>query len=130
MNKVELVEETEYDQVVQCDHSYDRRCHTTYITSYEAQQQEQCEDNYKKKCFIDYDKIAFNETVKICRRPLVKQCDIDGPEICSIVYESECWTKQVRFHYFLPNTVKSLSQLGQYDWEVTSSPLGYSLISN
>merc|ERR1712025_761439 len=30
IDKVEMVEETEYDDVVQCDHSYDKRCHTTY----------------------------------------------------------------------------------------------------
>ena len=29
IDKVEMVEETEYDDVVQCDHSYYRRCHTT-----------------------------------------------------------------------------------------------------
>merc|ERR1712106_899657 len=28
IDKVEMVEETEYDDVVQCDHSYDKRCHT------------------------------------------------------------------------------------------------------
>merc|ERR1712025_1057869 len=27
IDKVEMVEETEYDDVVQCDHSYDKRCH-------------------------------------------------------------------------------------------------------
>ena len=31
-SKVEMIEETEYDEVIQCDHSYDRRCHTTYVT--------------------------------------------------------------------------------------------------
>merc|ERR1711915_38945 len=31
IDKVEMVEETEYDDVVQCDHSYDKRCHTTYV---------------------------------------------------------------------------------------------------
>merc|ERR1712133_154520 len=36
IDKVEMVEETEYDDVVQCDHSYDRRCHTTYVTNYES----------------------------------------------------------------------------------------------
>merc|ERR1711970_1415642 len=40
IDKVEMVEETEYDDVVQCDHSYDRRCHTTYTTNYESQQEE------------------------------------------------------------------------------------------
>merc|ERR1712200_15936 len=62
IDKVEMVEETEYDDVVQCDHSCDRRCHTTYTTNYESQ--------------------------------LVKDCDVQGPEICRTEYESECWTKQ------------------------------------
>jgi len=91
---VEMVEETEYDDVVQCDHSYDRRCHTTYVTNYESQQEEECEENFRKSCFIEYEKIAFNETVQICRTPLVKDCDVAGPEICRTEYESECWTKQ------------------------------------
>ena len=94
IDKVEMIEETEYDEVVQCDHSYDRRCHTTYVTNYESQQEEECEENYRKNCFIDYEKIAFNETVQVCRTPLVKDCDISGPEICRTEYESECWTKQ------------------------------------
>merc|ERR1711926_30967 len=74
IDKVEMVEETEYDDVVQCDRSYDRRCHTTYT--------------------IDYEQIAFNETATVCRTPLVKDCDVQGPEICRTEYESECWTKQ------------------------------------
>jgi len=94
IDKVEMVEETEYDEVVQCDHSYDRRCHTTYVTNYESQQEEECEENFRKNCFINYDKIAFNETVQVCRTPLVKDCDVQGPEICRTEYESECWTKQ------------------------------------
>merc|ERR1739844_798332 len=94
INKVEMVEETEYDDVVQCDHSYDKRCHPTYTTNYESQQEEDCEENYRKNCFIEYEQIAFNETVQICRTPLVKDCNIQGPEICRTEYESECWTKQ------------------------------------
>ena len=34
IDKVEMVEEVVYDDVVQCDHSYDKRCHTTYVTNY------------------------------------------------------------------------------------------------
>merc|ERR1711990_454766 len=94
IDKVEMVEETEYDDVVQCDHSYDRRCHTTYVTNYESQQEEECEENFRKSCFIEYEKIAFNETVEVCRTPLVKDCDNTGPEVCRTEYESECWTKQ------------------------------------
>ena len=94
IDKVEMVEETEYDDVVQCDHSYDKRCHTTYVTNYDSQQEEECEENFRKSCFIEYEQIAFNETVEICRTPLVKDCNIQGPEICRTEYESECWTKQ------------------------------------
>merc|ERR1712087_952133 len=94
IDKVEMVEETEYDDVVQCDHSYDRRCHTTYVTQYESQQEEDCDENFRKNCFIEYEQIAFNETAQICRTPLVKDCDIPGPDICRTEYESECWTKQ------------------------------------
>merc|ERR1711934_756051 len=94
IDKVEMIEETEYDEVVQCDHSYDRRCHTTYVTNYESQQEEDCDENFRKSCFIEYEQIAFNETAEICRTPLVKDCDVQGPEICRTEYESECWTKQ------------------------------------
>jgi len=94
IDKVEMVEETEYDDVVQCDHSYDRRCHQTYVTQYESQQEEECVENFRKSCFIEYEQIAFNETATICRTPLVKDCDIRGEEICRTEYESECWTKQ------------------------------------
>jgi hypothetical protein len=94
IDKVEMVTEIEYDDEIQCDHSYDRRCHTTYVTQYESQQEEECEENFRKNCFIEYEKIAFNETAEICRTPLVKDCDVVGPEICRTEYESECWTKQ------------------------------------
>jgi len=94
IDKVLMVEEIEYDDVVTCDHSYDKRCHTTFITNYESQQEEECDENFRKSCFIEYEKIAFNETVTVCRTPLVKDCDVTGPEICRTEYESECWTKQ------------------------------------
>merc|ERR1712183_1238309 len=93
IDKVEMIEETEYDDVVQCDHSYDRRCHTTYVTQYESQQEEECEENFRKNCFIDYEKVAFNETVEICRTPIKTNCDIKGTPRCRTEYETECWTK-------------------------------------
>merc|ERR1739838_786192 len=86
IDKVEMIEETEYDEVVQCDHSNDRRCHTTYVTQYESQQEEDCDENFRKSCFIEYEQIAFNETAEVCRTPLVKDCDVQGPEICRTEY--------------------------------------------
>merc|ERR1711874_531017 len=94
IDKVEMVEETGYDEVVQCDHSYDKRCHTTYVTNYESQQEEECDENFRKNCFIEYEAKAITETVQVCRTPLVKDCNVQGPEICRTEYESECWTKQ------------------------------------
>jgi len=94
VKKVMMVEETVYDDVVECDHSYDRQCHTSYTTTFEAQQQEECTENYRKNCFINYDQIAFNTTVQICRTPLVKDCDARGEQICRTEYESECSTRQ------------------------------------
>ena len=43
-----MVEHTEYDDVVTCDHSYDKRCHTSYVTSFVSQQQQECEENFRK----------------------------------------------------------------------------------
>merc|ERR1712055_514787 len=94
IDKVEMVEQIEYDEVVQCDHSYDKRCHTTYVTNYESQQEEECDENFRKSCFIEYEAKAITETVQVCRTPLVKDCDKVGDEICRTEYESECWTKQ------------------------------------
>jgi len=93
IDKVETVEEIEYDEVEQCDHSYDKQCHTTYVTEYESQQEEECDDNYKKSCEITYSPQAEEVTVQVCMRPLVKDCSISGPEICRTEYISECWTR-------------------------------------
>ena len=61
---------------------------------FQSQQEDECEENFRKSCFIEYEKIAFDKTIAVCRPPLVKDCDIKGPEICITEFESECWTKQ------------------------------------
>jgi len=94
IEKVEMVEETEYDDEITCDHSYNRRCSTSYKTTYEAQQEEECNENFRKNCFIEYSATAQEVTVEICRETLIKDCDIPGPEVCSTEYESECETVQ------------------------------------
>ena len=50
-------------QVIECNHSYDKRCHTTYVTNYEAQQEEDCEENFQKTCFIHYEQVALRTVV-------------------------------------------------------------------
>merc|ERR1740128_686369 len=72
IDKIEHVEETEYDEIEECHHSYDKKCHTSYSTEYSSQQEVECEDNYKKSCDITYSPSAHNETVHVCSRPLIK----------------------------------------------------------
>jgi len=91
IDKVVMVEETEYDDVVTCKHSYSEKCHTTYTTDFEPQQEEDCEENFVKSCFIEYKKVASQETVDFCYTPIELQGD--GPEVCETVYESSCTTR-------------------------------------
>ena len=90
IDKVVMVEETRYDDVIECKHSYTEKCHTTYITDFRPQQEEECEENFVKNCFIEYKNIASEETVQFCHTPL--ECAGEGPEECKTVYESECQT--------------------------------------
>merc|ERR1711974_228674 len=91
IDKVVMVEETEYDDVIECKHSYTQKCHTTYTTDFEPQQEEECEYNFIKNCFIDYRKIASEEKIEFCHTPLI--CDGEGPVECRTVYESQCSTR-------------------------------------
>merc|ERR1712073_108743 len=91
IDKVVMVEETEYDDHVTCKHSYDQKCHTTYTTDFEPQQEEVCEENFIKECFIEYKKSASEESVEFCHTPLV--CEGEGPVECRTVYESQCETR-------------------------------------
>merc|ERR1712051_559029 len=43
IDKVVMQETTEYDDVITCKHSYSEKCHTTYTTDFEPQQEEECE---------------------------------------------------------------------------------------
>merc|ERR1712079_136502 len=91
IDKVAMVEETEYDDVVTCKHSYSEKCHTTYTTDFEPQQEEDCEENFVKSCFIEYKKVASEEAVTFCHTPILLEGD--GPEVCQTVYESACTTR-------------------------------------
>merc|ERR1712111_8286 len=82
IDKVVMVQETEYDDEITCNHSYSQKCHTTYSTDFKPQQEEECEENFIKKCFIDYKKMASEEEVEFCRTPLV--CDGPGEPVCRL----------------------------------------------
>lgn len=90
IDKVVMVEETEYDDVVTCKHSYSQKCHTTYTTDFQPQQEEECEENFVKNCFIEYKKVASDEVITFCHTPILLKGG--GPEVCKKVYESQCRT--------------------------------------
>ena len=69
------------------------KCHTTYTTDFEPQQEEECDETFIKSCFIEYKKKAEEETIQFCHTPLI--CEGEGEEECKTVYESQCET---RFH--------------------------------
>ena len=55
----------------------------------------------------------------VCRTPLVKDCDLQGPEICRTEYESECWTKQ-ELHDVQDDVVECESRLEEKCEDKTS----------
>ena len=90
-----MVEETVWEDHVNCDHSYDKRCHKSYTTTYNSVQEEECDEVFRKICYIEMVDVAHNVTTQICRKPLVKDCDVAGEQICRTEYQSECWSKQI-----------------------------------
>merc|ERR1712077_102354 len=89
IQKVMQVEETVYDRAIKCHHSYQEKCHMTYITDYQSSTEEKCETTFKKNCHITFRPMPFNETVRVCHNPLVRTCsnETQGPDICNTYYE-------------------------------------------
>ena len=94
VDKVMFREETNYTEVMTCDHSYDERCHTSYITSYQPHQEEECDEKFRKICWITYEDKAVNEVVEECITQNVKNCAKNGTEECTTVYDTVCETSQ------------------------------------
>ena len=95
VQKVMMVEETVWEDHETCDHSYDKRCHKSFTTTYQSQQEEECDEVFRKICYIEMVDVAHNVTTEVCRKPLVKDCDVEGETVCRTEYQSECWSKQI-----------------------------------
>ena len=54
--------ETEYDRAIKCHHSYQEKCHMTYITDYRSTTEQKCETTFKKNCHITF-KPMVSDTV-------------------------------------------------------------------
>merc|ERR1712117_58732 len=81
IDKVEMIEETEYDEVVQCDHSYDRRCHTTYVTNYESHQQIHDVEDDVVECTTEVEEKCEDETSGYTTNT---KCSKWPREVCSV----------------------------------------------
>merc|ERR1712088_793469 len=98
IDKVEMIEETEYDEVVQCDHSYDRRCHTTYVTQYESQQEEECEEicrtEYESECWTKQEVHDVEDDVVECTTEVEEKCE---DETSGYTTNTKCskWPREV-----------------------------------
>uniref|UniRef100_A0A0K2UZY5 Uncharacterized protein n=1 Tax=Lepeophtheirus salmonis TaxID=72036 RepID=A0A0K2UZY5_LEPSM len=95
IQKVVQVSETVYERGMECQHTFRKKCHLTYITDYSSAPEKKCDTNFKKNCHIIFKPVPHNEKVKICHTPIVKECgdEIEGPEVCSTEYETHCETK-------------------------------------
>ena len=95
VKKLMQVEETVYDNVIKCTHSFAEKCHNTFITDYAPTQEEKCSTSFEKNCQITYQPTVFDEKVEICDEPLKKVCDdsITGEEVCRTEYETSCETR-------------------------------------
>merc|ERR1712112_267141 len=82
IDKVEMIEEIEYDDVVQCDHSYDRRCHTTYVTEYESE------------CWTKQEVHDVEDDVVECTTEVEEKCE---DETSGYTTNTKCskWPKEV-----------------------------------
>uniref|UniRef100_A0A0K2T262 Uncharacterized protein n=1 Tax=Lepeophtheirus salmonis TaxID=72036 RepID=A0A0K2T262_LEPSM len=92
--KVVEVEETVYERGMECQHTFSKKCHLTYITDYSSSAEKKCDTTFKKNCHITFNPVPHNEKVKVCHTPLIRECNgDDGPEICKTEYENHCETQ-------------------------------------
>ena len=56
---------------------------------------EECSTNYVKDCQIHYEKGTRAEKVEVCRESVVRDCDVQGPIICSTEPTSGIHEKEI-----------------------------------
>ena len=87
VQKVSSVETVEKDPILQCTHKDVEKCHYTYVTEFEANQEELCNENFEKKCQITFKKEAVSDKVKKCYRPQESACAMrEQPFIISMSF--------------------------------------------
>merc|ERR1739844_391072 len=95
VEKEETIKTIQKDPILECTHKNVEKCHYTYVTQFTPTQEEVCEENFEKTCQITFKQQAIEEQVRKCYKPLEKECNGQGEDICQTVYESACTTKYV-----------------------------------
>lgn len=110
------MEEREYQNTVSCDHVYEKKCHTTFVTKFQPQQLEKCDEDYKKDCQIEFNTVTENKTQTVCHDSLyAENCEETGKDEefseCQTEFETECITEEDQVQVYLSKHTGQWSQL-------------------
>lgn len=74
-------ENLEQEEETQCTQQNVTQCYSSYVTKYTDSVREKCEEVFIKTCRIIMRSRAYNHTTRICKRPLLKQCNSYEPPL-------------------------------------------------
>ena len=86
VDKVEMVEDVEYDEVMECHLVDKEECSSTVKTNYMSEEELECKETFKKNCRIEKDQVV--KTTSYCCTTLIKDCTgvdclySEGEEAC------------------------------------------------
>ena len=116
---MEIVEEREYENTLSCDHIYEKKCHTTFVTKFQPQQIKKCDEDYKKDCQIEFNTVTENKTQTVCHEKLFAEncketAGNDGEmseSECRTEFETECITEEEHVQVYSSKYTSHLSHL-------------------
>ena len=74
-------ENVEQEEDTQCTQQNVTQGYSSYVTKYTDSVREKCEEVFIKTCRIIMRSRAYNHTTRICKRPLLKQCNSYEPPV-------------------------------------------------
>ena len=106
---MEIVEERELENSLSCDHVYEKKCHTTFVTKFQPQQLEKCDEDYKKDCQIEFNTVTENKTQMACHEKLFaencKETSEGQKSECRTELETECITMEEHLQVYNLSTI-------------------------
>ena len=103
------MEEREIENSLSCDHVYEKKCHTTFVTKFQPQQLEKCDEDYKKDCQIEFNTVTENKTQMVCHEKLFaencKETSEGQMSECRTELETECITMEEHLQVYNLSTI-------------------------